>query len=419
MSVTVMNKIRLFSFTLLILLFGKDLYSQKIFREGFIVLKTGQVLKGMIEYSANQGVPSTCAFKRFDIARRVVYSPDDITMFGYNNGNRYESKRLNGRNAFYEVIITGEITLYRKRSKFFIEKNNSGFVELKNGPSILENSGERKEFKNLAEFLTYITGSKAGSISQKFNLKNEILPLIASYNRGSGNSYYIYNRFLSEKQLSQQSITTEAFRNRFGVLSGLNVYNLKLIPIWESYVPNPEKETAIIYGLSYERLLLNKSDKLSLRIDLLLNKQTFYCYEEKRTTSYQFARNEAFFEFTGIKVPLLIQYSLTGHKIVPYVNAGLAYQYFTNGNFLQIEEIETHSNVVNTIEKRDYSFKNGELTATGGIGLRMRIFNNLNLSLEGRIESGSGIFLPVVNLTYMEKFEQSSFQSSVVLGITF
>jgi hypothetical protein len=403
----------------LIVFFGKDLQSQKIFRDGYVVKRTGETLSGLVEYSANQDIPSLCIFKRFDIAREVKYSPQEILAFGYKNGNRYESKDLDKKIAFYEVIVTGEIILYRKGSRYYMDKDHHGVVELKNGSITYLENGQEKVFKELPEFLRYITDGKSGSISDKFNLKNEIIPLVTSFNKNSGKIYYVFNRSISEKQLAQKALETGVVRSRFGFISGLNIYilNLKPNPGNSSYLPNPKMEVSPVYGLTYERLLSRKTDRFSIKVDLLYNKQTFYSYKEV-VSNVLITRDDVFFNFTGIKIPVLIQYSFTSKRLVPFLNAGLAYQTVIDKNYVLIREVEsTSSHEVKTYEYRNIGFHPGEISAVTGLGLRTRIFDNLSLQFQGRIEYGMGL---LKSLTPSDKpLKQNSMQATFLLGITF
>ena len=413
-----MNKSKFLFFVLIILLQGKDLYCQKIFRDGYVVKRTGETLSGLVEYSANQDIPSICIFKRFDIARVVKYTPDEITAFGYKNGNRYESRDLDSKRMFYEVIVTGRIVLYHKGSKYYLDKDHIGFVELKNGAITYTGVGGKTEYKTLPEFLNFITEGKTGSISDRFNLKNEITPLIISYNKESGRNYYVFDRSISEKQLSQKALETGVERSRFGFISGVNIYMLNLNPDAknDNILPNPEREMSPVYGLTYERLLSRKSDRFSLKIDLLYNNQTFYSYKE-RVSASSIYRDDDFFDFTGIKLPALFQYSLTGKRLIPFLNAGVAYQFIVDKNYIRTEEIENNLHEVKTYEFKNIGFHPGEISVITGFGLRTRILNNINLQLQGRVEYGSGL---LKSLDQAEKpFKQNSVQTTFLIGITF
>ena len=375
-----MNRIKSLFFILLILSFGKDIYCQKIFRDGYIVKKTGESIKGIVEYSIDQAIPTVCTFKRFDIARKVVYSPKDILAFGYKNGNRYESREVNNKSSFYEVIVTGKIILYHKGSKYYLDKDHLGMVELKNGTITYFSNGAKTEYKSLPEFLIFITEGKAGTISDRFNLKDEIVPLITSYDKESGKSYYAFNRSISEKQLTQEIHESGAYKNKIGIMSGVNLYMLNLKYRYfvyahdmNNYLPDPKINISPIIGLSYERLISRKSDRLSIRLDLLCTKQNFYCHGERTSISGDISKDNAFFNFTGIKAPVLLQYSITGSRIVPYFNAGIAYQIFIDNNYHHTVETENTLHEINTSEDNKYHFMAGEISAIGGIRNKNKI----------------------------------------------
>ncbi len=426
-----MKKIDLLFLVIVISSFTGSLFAQKIFREGYIVKNSGESLTGLVGYSAKHGMPSVCTFKRFDIARTIVYSPGEIQAFGYWNGNRYESGEINGKMTYLEVIITGKIVLYQKGSRYFIEKDHSGLIELGKGPFSYHSDEGNKEFRSLSEFLTFLTEGKAGSVPENFSAKNEIIPLITDYNKVSGAGYNVFNRSISEKQLSQQTWKSGANENRIGFVGGVNLYmlNQKLTPAmyrhpWAHYVPDPEKETGPVFGITYERLLSRRTDRFSARVDLLYNSQNFYCYGERSNNAGgTTTRDDANFNFKGIKVPLLIQYSFTGGRIVPYVNAGISYQYFIQTDYYHVYEIEDIMHEITTYEDRNMLFKTGELSGVGGVGVRARISGKLNLHLMLMVEAGQGIFLnkdPTdVNLTGNKPYIQNSIQSSLLLGITF
>ena len=408
----------------------QNLFSQKVFREGYIVKKTGESFTGLVEYSAKQKIPAVCTFKRFDIARTVVYSPGDIQVFGYRNGNRYESRELDNVTSFFEVLVTGKIVLYQKGSKYYIDKDHLGLVELKSGAVTYNSADGRKEFNSLQEFLGYITEGKTGPVPAKFNLKDEIVPMITTYNKISGNSYNVFNRSISEKQLTQDVWKSGAARNRFGVLSGVNLYklNLKFNPdmsgiSFTDYIPSPGKETGLAAGLTYERLISRKTDRMSLVINLLYNNQSFYSYSERTGIAGIIIRDDAWFSFTGIKMPVMFQYSITGGRIVPYFNAGAAYQFFINTDYLHVAETESSSHEITTAEEQNMTFKKGEFTGVGGLGVRTRIFTTLNLHLQFMVEAGKGLFLNElpndVNGRKNKPYIQNSFQTTVLLGITF
>jgi hypothetical protein len=425
-----MKKLYLLLF-LAICLIPNNINSQSFFREGYIEKNSGDVLNGMIEYKPNQKIPAKCVFKRFDIASRVSYSAEEIKSFGYKNGNSYKAVSIDNKSSFYEVLVLGRITLYKKGNDYFVDKDNTGLIKIENGQLEYPEAGDIKKFKNPETFLAYLTEGKAGELNSKFDINKELLPLIIAYNKVSGKDYYTFNRKFSDKQLAKEISLSGAKRNRFGILTGLNMYNQNLelhggvVPdgMSSKYVPDSEFETGSLFGISFERSLLRKSDKLALRLDLYYTSQNFYCYEEYKDVTFN--RNEAFFDFTTIKAPFLLQYSVPGRRLVPFANAGVAYHYILSSNYRHIEEKENYFNVISTYEDNDFKFKQGEISAVAGIGARFRLMNNIGLNFQTRFEYGSGLFINSFTgeqfgkASYSKPYKQNSIQMNILLGLTF
>ena len=425
-----MKSIRYLLLILLMICILRDIQAQKVFREGYIVKNSGETLTGLVEFSSKQGIPDPCRFRRFEIARTVEYSPSDIKAFGYINGNRYESLSLKNTKNFFEVLVSGAIKLYLKGSQYYVEKDISGPVELKNGPVTISTPEGTKQFREAIELLAYLTGRKAGTIPKNFNIKTGIVPLITNYNEQACENYYVYRRTYNEKQLTQLAWKSGVSRNRFGILTGIKLYsiNMKINPLMygvssDDYVPLPGKETGFTAGLSYERLLFRKTDRIAIRLNLLISDQSFYSYSERSGTGGSLIRDDANFGFKGIKVPVLVQYSFTGGRAVPYLNAGVAYQLFLNTDYHHTYEVENLVHEIYTYEDQNMTFRKGELTGAGGLGVRVRIFNNININLYLMAEYGKGIFvneLPEnVNHNAKKPYVQNTLQETLLLGITF
>jgi len=404
-------------FTLFVIfLTSYSTFSQKIFRDGYIIKNPGEQLNGLIEYKAGQDVPTSCIFKWFDIAVEITYNPGDIKAFGYFDGSRYESKKLDGKDIFLDVMISGYVSLYRRRSKYFIQKGQSGITELKNGSLEYTAGGELQKFDGLTSFLKYITEGKTGNIKEKLNIKTDVLPIIAEYNKGSGKSFIVFNREYSEEKLLSESFRSGGSRNSFGVLTGINIYSLKLKPLTNVFVPAPEPEISPAFGLTFERIISRINYRLSLRADLMFMKQNFYSYSEN-AKGVTLQRDDAFFEFTGIKLPLMLQYSFSSGKIIPYVNGGFSYQAFIRKDYDHIRESENYNHEIFISVDHNLNFYRGEIAGALGTGLKIRLMNDIKLSIQGRMEIGPGFFNPEED--GYKNFNQISLQPTFMVGIMF
>lgn len=420
----------LFQFLISIMLSG-NVYSQSIFLEGFIIKNNGEKINGLIEYKPDQKVPSLCIFKRFEIAIEKAYNADELKAFGYRGSKRYESFTYRKKNQFFETLLLGNICLYKRGSDFFINKNGGPLTKIDDSQISFEDGGNTTNFKDTPSFLAFFTGTSRDEIKKDFRVKKDIVAYLESYNKKAGHTYYIINRKISEKQLYNGVSLSGANRNTFGIFSGLNIYDLNISfssadisGKLTGYLPNPDPEAALTSGLYFERVLLRKTDKISARIELLYTGQTFYNYEEKKINS-SIHRNDAFFDFKAIKVPVLFQYSFTGKRVVPFVNAGVAYQSYLSGNYYHIEEIETSYNDINTYDDKDLIFKKNELSCIAGFGVRTRLSGNLKLNLLTRVEYGSGVFINTFpendfgTASYRKPYLQNSLQYSILIGLSF
>lgn len=392
-------------------------YSQKIFRDAYIVKNNGDILNGLVEYSINKKTPTVCVFKRFDIAMEIKYKPGEIQEFGYIYGNRYITKKIDNKECFCEVLVSGKITLYQKGSKYFLQKEASKLTEVKDGSIEYMAGGVTKEFDRLHSFLKYITEDKAGSISKKFNPGKDLVPLIAEYNNKSGESYVVYNQQYSEQLVVSELNRTGVNRNRFGVIGGLNVYSMSMISESNFYYPDPSPEFALTAGLFYEKALTRKNNRYTFIIELLYLRQTFYAYSERIPSSFQIVRDDAFFDFTGIKLPLLFKYSFNSGKISPFISGGFSTQVFIDGNYLHIMETEyTNTNEINTSEDTYFTINPFEISSVCAAGLRLRFMNNTILDIQGRVEFGTGLFDESEDV---KEYRQHSLQPSMLIGFSF
>jgi hypothetical protein len=434
-----MKKLNFVFLTLIILSFGSDIYCQNGFGEGYVIKKSGESMNGLVKYSARQNDPSECVFKRFDIAREVVYSPKEIEAFGYRNWKRYESKDLNGKISFFEVIISGKITLYAKGSKFFIDKDKIGLIELSDGPVRYKTGGEVKEYGTLADFLRYITEGKAEPIPDNFNPKDDIEPLITAYNKNVGNNYNVFNRSVASAPVSAKAVKAGVSRGKFSFVAGVSSYNLNLAPADLSILREPmeyvypadiKNSGGYSVGLQYEKGLSRKSDRLSVICELLFTSQSLYSYNKENSeemASDHFIIKEFQADMKGLKVPVILQYSFKGAKVKPFINAGIAYRAMLDKSYLYYKEID-RSVVINIYDIGDeIAFRNGEFSLLGGAGMEARLFNKFNVQIQGRVEIGSGLLDNSLIRAYdwesdmvsLKPFTQYSLQSGIFISVAF
>lgn len=244
------------------------------------------------------------------------------------------------------------------------------------------------------------------------------------------NNHYVSQGTLTDKNQTETVWKSENHMSMFGVLSGMYIYQLNLRFSAEmagltstEYIPVPDKKTGFTAGLTYERLLSRRSDRMAIKINLLFSSQSYYCYSERSGNGGSIIHDDTRFSFKAIKVPLLFQYSLTGRKIVPYINAGAAYQLFMNTDYEHSAEVEDINHEINTYLDKNMRIKAGEISGVGGLGARTRIYKNVNLHILLLVEAGNGVFVnelrSQLNGTANKPYKQHSVQETLLLGLTF
>ena len=91
--------------------------------------------------------------------------------------------------------------------------------------------------------------------------------------------------------------------------------------------------------------------------------------------------------------------------------------FFLNKQYFHTSEVEIYGNDIQTYEDRDMVFNFGEISATIGAGLKIRVVNNTILNVEGRFDYGTGTF----NKSFPAdgSFSQHSIQPSILIGVSF
>jgi hypothetical protein len=413
-----MPRLRYLIALLILLSFIPDIISaQKLFRDGYIIKKDNTDLEGLIGFSPGQDIPKSCVFKRFEIAVEIKYFPGDLKAFGYRNGTRFEIFDIEGKPSFYETLIKGELSLYRRGSKYYIRKNDGTPVELKNNRMILNEESNSKEFTNIQGILQYLTSGKGINIPINLSLKNDLLPLLEEYNRASGSNYAVFKDTYSEKDLVANVRRAGINKNTYGIMGGANEYSLHIGKKSGMVFSGTVNQISPVYGVFYERVISGRTDKLAIHAELLFGQHSLYSYTEINHPNLGIERNDSFIDISPLKIPVMLQYSFRGRRVVPYFNAGIAYATFLNKRYFHISEFEYNNNSIYTTEDSNINLKSSEITPVLSAGIYMRLVKLIRIRVEGRVEYGKGLIqnssLAITTLS------QNSIQGSLLFGISF
>jgi hypothetical protein len=122
----------------MLILFTLEIKAQPDFKSGYIVLKSGDTLKGTIDYKGNMQMGSECKFKPVNKDSIFKYRPNDLIEYRFNDSKFFISRYIkNGNdsiNVFLEFLFKGRLNIFRYRNSlgdhYYIEKKDYDLIEL-------------------------------------------------------------------------------------------------------------------------------------------------------------------------------------------------------------------------------------------------------------------------------------------------
>lgn len=317
----------------LLLLNFAQVYSQVIFREGYIINQSGDTLNGLIEYRGASKIPQSVVFKRFDIALPVNYGPSQIVAFGYKDANHYELRPINGVNTFIECYVKGKISLFGNDNRLFIEKDGKNFTELKQGPITIYSPDGEKNYSNFVELFKDITSDNSEyQVPSNLALRRgNLVTAISKYNKLTNTESREYNYYAKyDYQVQMQSIMIDSdIRKHFGFSTSMAFkgYSIGLVDknnMYNDLNVSGSVKTYWEFGAFYLRQISRKNRKIWLKADLLFSNSKAY-YQTIATRKYptEYQSVTIWSEKTNIKAPVALLFSSGSYGFNPYFSTGL------------------------------------------------------------------------------------------------
>ncbi len=127
--------------------------------------------------------------------------------------------------------------------------------------------------------------------------------------------------------------------------------------------------------------------------------------------------DDAFFGYTGVKIPMLFKFSISGKRVIPFFNAGFSPLFLIKNDYVHINETEYLSKDIIITQDNKMAITTQELIVAAGAGVKVRVMNKIFLNIEGRFEYGPGLFK--VNHLVNSEFRENSKQVLVLVGLNF
>jgi hypothetical protein len=411
-----MSKLRFLCFFAALLMQNVYLFAQSVWTDGFIVKSDGTLVTGLVQLPKQNAIPEICVFKRFDIAESFEYAPDRIKAFGLFNGAYFESKTYDNQTKFYQVLIKGRVTLLADKKSLYVSTDSNDLIRLASKSTEPLIHGEKRSYDNHVALLKDLLKDDPQTTVRE-NLKlneTEIVSIINQYNLNMDATSLNY-AYAPDKNIYADIENSGGFRFRWGVMTG-STFSLYTIDNEDFKFNMTGFHPDLTAGMFFNYRLSRKPGKPEIRVEALLRRSALSMFdEEPGRLSVVTVRRYTSFSYSGIKVPVMINFNFPGKKINGFARSGLAYTLLTEGSYLRKNETEYTDDVVRVEFDRSLSLLSSETSILLGGGIQYSITPTRVFSLELRSEFGQGIFKSEV----FDKFNQNSQVFSLLIGYSF
>jgi hypothetical protein len=377
-----------------------SIYSQQIYREAYIVKTNGDTLSGLILFEKSSIPLQKIVFKRFDIAVPITYTNNEINAYGYKNATSFELKKIDDQNLFLECYVKGRISLFAHGKKFYIEKGDSVFVELKNSSSIYYGTNSTIDFVNYTEVLNYFTldAPEFKVPEALFLIEPELVKVVEGYNTTFSQDFKTFNRQLTQDVYDEANMLSGKRVKHYGIITSLDLSTTSASH-YGRYTNNLDdlnnSNRNWCIGFFINNQIFRYSKNFVYQIEAHYTRGSNYFYSESYRTIYpnETYRIDVNTDFSSLKIPILIQYNIPlKYKLSPYTNLGLSVVHYFSENKKGYLEVQTTQNNI-------FSFNNIKLDGPNSSTLlNMFISFGVSYKLVGR-----GLFFVESRVEYSPK----------------
>jgi len=351
-----MNKILKLPLFILLISYGIS-YGQNDFRNGYIITVKNDTLQGQVDYRSNLKNYESCIFK--SEKGITEYYPNQILGFGYLNDKFFSSQITEG--SFVEVLIVGQMSLYKSKDKYLVKKD-SLLIDLHSNIQKIIIDGkmaavEKSRWRGNLSYLLSDCLKNSSSLTSNIILKEKNLAkLIIKYNSCKGSEYKEYK---ANKPWT---------KFEFGATIGVSKSDIRTAnkPAAYSYLSDSynsiDPSIGVLFAIYAPRIM----EKIALQGELHYSKSSFS--DLVRLDGIRTKFHDTYIKLTRLSIPLSVKYSFPEKKYCFYIQGGINYDYHLSSETRLLSE-EVYGSVVNTYPERTIDIDDNQLGYWAGIGI--------------------------------------------------
>ena len=373
-------------FLAILLLSCIKVQAQSKYKKGFIITHKSDTIHGFILDNPNITNPKNCLFKSSLNDLETNYTPNNLTSFQFDHGNKYitfdhQNKKGSNERVFALVIEEGRINLYHNKSTYFVQKQQGKIIKLENDKiEVTENSiSFKKESKRYIGILIYLTSDFQQLRPQIKKLKylgKNISELISKYNL----------KFDTSNQKKTKSDSWNKIEYAAYVSTSFSKPNFptKYNPLLDQ-LANANWDISQQFGLGffienqYTKILKNTA----VHIEAHLQRITYTANSEPSNNGTEYVFNNQLEHF-ALDIPLGIKYYHSIANIKGYIMGGVYYKKTFAHNDKTSSLKKMNNNIFIQPEVESYEPISNKIGLWFSLGVRKKINNKLDLFSEIR-----------------------------------
>ncbi|GAB3194186.1 hypothetical protein GCM10027293_01860 [Pontibacter aydingkolensis] len=355
-------------------------------------------MDGLLDYRGEVKRGREVAFKRNNESSTVIYTPDALQKYGFDQGQLYITKQVPGSESvakffFLEALALGKANLYFLREtdvteRFFIETVEGKLVELKEETRQLKDSNGKTYNSVLKPYISVLTVALIGcdgmqSQIERTELKQSSLKKLVNN----------YNACVAPKEEGFAKEGDHKFKVSAGVLVGGSVQQLTISGEEEAikYYGEFDPYTSITGGIAVDLNLREVNEKLSVYTGAFYSRLKTQAFNKAKTLNGSEGEFDVSFDAQFLSFPLMLRYTYPKGKLRPFVNLGASYTLL-----LSMDGVRHSVYNKDTSYERQYTgdamekYKKANFGLIGGAGILAPISKKMDFVTELRLSRRGG-----------------------------
>ncbi|PLX18759.1 MAG: hypothetical protein C0599_11755 [Salinivirgaceae bacterium] len=358
-------------FIINILLIVNNTFSQNDFRNGYIITNENDTIVGQIDYRSNLQNYKSCIFKVEE--KKIKYNPGDIFGYGYDNDKFFSSQIVNGE--FVEVLVLGDLSLYKSLNKYFLKKDTTIFVLESFYETVMTNNRYavrvNTEWYGIISYLISDCFTNTKNLIERISFnEKELANLVVKYNKCKGASF---KEFKSKKQWVEYN---------YSATIGLVGSDIQISNSSSSFSYLFDKSYSVdpSVGVQFNILFPRIAEKISLQGEMSLMKSSYY--SSVLIKGYPDVSYDNNIDLIKLSFPISVKRFFPVRNYLLYIQGGFNYELLLSAKASLATGIVTEVGVEET-ELSEIDINRNQVGLFGGIGV-LKSFKKLKAGLVAR-----------------------------------